>query len=170
LTLTSVVRSRLAIWRQVCDAWGLEIIPPFTRAGLQRLPPGLIAFRAVGMVTTEEKEQTVSLSVVETWVPGFDELGDRRVEAEGCHVILLSWHLQIGPDTGASEAERLDVIPNPDPEHPRIHRHPYGAANALRQPADLPPPDAWLHQVDETLNCLLSDGLRGYVDEADELD
>ena len=167
MTLASVVRTRLAIWRQACDAWGLEINPPFTRVELEWMRPGLVSFWAFGRPVGARDEQAVTLSVVESWEPGPDPHGDRRVEAEGCHLAVLNWHLQVESVSGAPGAERLDVVPEPDGSHPRVHRHPYGSPNDVRQPSDLPPPGAWLYSVDQTLSGLLSAGLATYLDEQD---
>jgi hypothetical protein len=159
MTLASIVRTRLTLWRQACDAWGLEIDPPFTRETLSRVSPGWVAFRAHLVGGSNAAGETVSLTVIELWQAGGDPHGDRRLEHEGCSAAILSWHLQVIDEAGPRGAERLDVVETPDPTHPRIHRHPYGQPNETREPSDLPPPDAWLHRVDSSLGGLLSAGL-----------
>lgn len=129
--------------------------------------PGLVSFWAFGRAVGASGEQAVTLSVVESWEPGPDPCGDRRIEAEGCHLTFLNWHLQVESVPGAPGAERLDVVPEPDASHPRVHRHPYGSPNDVRRPSDLPPPGAWLYSVDQTLSGLLSAGLATYLDEQD---
>lgn len=83
--------------------------------------------------------------MLENWEPGSDPLGDRRLDSQGCWWRLARWHLQDG--VGGTYAERLDVIPTPDSDHPRIHSHPYGQPNDVRMPAELRPPRVWLSGV-----------------------
>ena len=112
-----------------------------------------------------------SLTVDERWEVGEDPLGDRRLEAEGCFVEALTWHLQIGPESADAGAERLDVVPAPDATHPRIHRHPYGTRNATRIPTQLPPPDPWLHAVNRALGGALEEHESASIgDEAEQVD
>ncbi len=155
MTLASISRTRLLLWRQACELWGFEIEPPLTRALLALLPLGQIALRAKRQMRVGDEPPT-TLSVIETWAVGPDPLGDHRVEREGCHLVVLSWHLQLGAGAGPEGAERLDVTPAPDETHPRIHRHPYGSPNAIRAADELPPPDAWLRGLDRRLGGTLS--------------
>lgn len=145
-----------------CDAWGLEIAPPFTSESLSAVPEGVVEFVAAGPQTLSPH---ISLTVSEFWLPGPDPQSDRRLEAEGCHLTALSWHIQIGKEGDAECAERLDVIEEADADHPRIHRHPYGSPNDLRVAAELPPPAAWLHRANDATGGLLSAGLETWGDE-----
>jgi hypothetical protein len=157
MTQASIVLTRLALWQRACEFWGFQIDPPLTRETLAAQPLGSVSIFAERAVALGGDAQRVTLSVVETWLPGADPLGDRRLEREGCHVSVLSWHLQIGAEPGPAGAERLDIVPTPDAMHPRIHRHPYGEPNHVRLPAELPPPHVWLHELDGQLGGLLGE-------------
>lgn len=167
VTQESIVNTRLLQWLGACDAWGFEIVPPFTEESLRGLAPGEVAFRAERTAVIDGETVRVTLTVAETWRDGDDPHGDRRLEQEGCHLIACGWHVQVGETSGAFGAERLDVG-DEDEAHPRIHRHPYGAANHVREPAELPPPDGWLHHVNDALGGLLDDGLQDWEELADE--
>ena len=159
--------TRLFQWLGACDAWGFEIDPPFTAESLRDRAAGEVRFRATRAAVIEADPVTVTLDVIESWHEGNAPDGDRRLEHEGCHVASLGWHVQLGSETGARGAERLDVGLRDD-QHPRIHRHPYGEPNNCRIPAELPPPDAWLHHVSDTLGGVLDDGLQDWKELADE--
>jgi hypothetical protein len=116
-----------------------------------------VSFRATRRAVRGGESLPISLTVAETWLDGPDPSGDHRLEAHGCHLGALRWHVQVGEGTGATGAERLDVGERDD-RHPRIHRHPHGAENRVRVPAELPPPDA-CHAVDGILSGALADAL-----------
>ena len=46
------------------------------------------------------------------------DLGDRRLDAEGCHLGALEWHVQVDEHSGDQGAERLEVVPTIDENHP----------------------------------------------------
>jgi hypothetical protein len=164
----SVVSTRLFLWFNACAAWGFEDPePPFDEEGLAMNGPGEVSFQAFRTAEIDGETVLVSLTVAEAWVHGGDPDGDYRLDAEGCHVPRLSWHVQLGDGTGDLGAERLDVGPEDD-LHPRIHRHPFREPNDVREAAELPPPDAWLHQVNDAMGGILDDGLKDWDDLADE--
>lgn len=139
------------------EIWDLKIDPPLREDDLVDLAHGTFTFRAKRPVTIEGVEADVLLEVSERWASGHDPLEDRRLEAEGCYLEVGKWLIQVesGGDLGA---ERLDVIPQPDDLHPRVHRHPYGRPNDTRVVVhDLPVPDAWLSSVDTALGGALND-------------
>lgn len=149
MTPRSVVLARLSSWYRACELWGFVIDPPLTAATLSHLDDGVVHFRAVRSVA--DGPLTMTLTVVELWTPGSDPNGNHKLEADGCFVEALSWHLQVGGDAGDVGAERLDVVLHPDDLHPRVHRHPYGSPNSVRLPSRLPPPEQWLHRVGQAL-------------------
>ena len=157
MTQESIVRTRLALWHRACEFWYFGIAPPLTRETLTALPIGTVGFLAHRTVDLDGSAQATTLTVVETWWPGADPLDDRRLEREGCHLAVLSWHLQIGSESGPPGAERLDVVRSPDDAHPRIHLHPYGQPNQVRRPTELPPPHVWLHDVNRRLGGALAE-------------
>lgn len=165
MSLDSIVTARLFLWINACAAWGFdEIQPPFDEFGLAERAPGEVAFYANRDAIVEGRSLRVSL---EAWRPGDDPEGDHRLHAEGCHVSVLSWHLQVGAINGDRGAERLDIGPEDD-THPRIHRHPYGEPNDVRETAQLPPPEVWLHHANQALGGALDDRLQDWDDLADE--
>lgn len=157
MTQASLVRTRLALWQRACEFWDFGITPPLSRETLAAQPLGALGFIARRTLRLRGSAQETTLTVEEIWWPGADPLDDRRLEREGCHLAVLSWHLQIGAETGSAGAERLDVVLLPDSAHPRIHRHPYGQPNRVRQPTELPPPHAWLHDVNRRLGGALDE-------------
>lgn len=168
MSLDSVINHRLYLWRGACSAWGFDDIrPPFTAAGQAMLEPGLVAFQAFKTIQVDGSPVRISLTVTETWIPGTEPDGFWKLEAEGCHLRVASWHLQVGQETGAPGAERLDVVPNADETHPKVHRHPYGEANDVRPEAELPPPEVWLQQADAATGGLIDD-LKPWTPEAEE--
>jgi hypothetical protein len=163
------VSARRFQWLNACEAWGFELQPPFTADVLRDRAPGEVRFRATRAAVIGGDHVTLSLTVVESWHEGPAPDADHRLEQEGCHVASLGWHVQTESGADARGAERLDIGIQDD-EHPRIHRHPYGEPNDHRIPAELPPPDAWLHGVNVTLGGLLDDGLQDWSELADEED
>lgn len=157
MTRHSVVLARLASWYRACEVWDFNIDPSLTSSVLDELDEGVVQFCAARTARRRGEQVRVTLTVAERWAAGADPHGDRRLEAEGCFVEALAWHLQVGATSGDAGAERLDVTPEPDPVHPRVHRHPYGSENTVREPAELPPPQQWLHQLNQTLGGLLDD-------------
>lgn len=151
MTQESIVRTRLALWYRACEFWHFLITPPLTRELLAAQLRGSVGFSASRTVRMSGSSRAATLTVVEIWLPGADPLDDRRLEREGCHVAGLSWHLQVDAQSGPSGADRLDVVRDPAISHPRIHHHPYGLPNHVRRPAELPPPQAWLHDVNRRL-------------------
>jgi hypothetical protein len=150
-----VVRARLASWYRACEVWGFIMDPALTAAVLSEFDDGVVQFRATQAVVQDGGASLVTLTVYERWSVGSDPRGDRRLESEGCVLEALSWHLQVAAESDAVGAERVDVVPDPDEIHPRVHRHPYGRENRVRLPAELAPPQQWLHQLNETLDGIL---------------
>lgn len=144
----SIVGRRLFDWHNSCLAFGFDIEPPFSASSLSSLAPGEVGFRATRQATVDGKPTTISLDVGELWLPGDNPAySGTKLNAEGCHVSVLSWHAQVGPNSGARGAERLDVGEGHD-EHPRIHRHPYGEKNEVRLPAELAVPSGLVEPVE----------------------
>jgi hypothetical protein len=156
MTPKSVSRDRLIAWAAACQDFGYAITPPLTSLTLATLVEGEVVLRAVKTLSTPDGGIACSLSVTEQWIEGEDLEGDHRLESGGCHLLLASWHLQVGPGSAADGAERLDVVPDADVIHPRIHRHPIGWANHVRLPSELPPPQSWLHTADVLVEMLLT--------------
>lgn len=147
-----MVSQRFSAWMSACDVYGLALPPVVTNAVTAGLPPGLVRLRAARTVTVAGQDHEMTLDVAEVWLPGPDPLGERRLERGGCHLAAATWHAQVGLDTRDGDAaERLDVVPVPDPSHARVHRHPFG-----RVDFNLPVPDGWLHALDRTLGNALS--------------
>jgi hypothetical protein len=167
MSLDSIVSTRLFLWSAACEAWDFEIDPPFTAETPGERVPGEVLFRAARSAVIDGESMEVSLTVAESWVESEHPGRDRRLEAEGCHLVAMSWHVQVGDDTGDRGAERFDVGEE-DLVHPRIHRHPFGETNDRREPAELPPPDAGLHHVNDVLSGALDDGLQDWGALADE--
>jgi len=69
-----------------------------------------------------------------------------------------SWHAQVGKSTGELGTERLDVVPVEDETHPRVHHHPYGQPNDVREPTGMAVPEGWLNQLNRILGNALADG------------
>jgi hypothetical protein len=161
----STDRERLAAEGIVSRGLDLMIGLVTSRAELRQslpltaIPTGMVSFRAVRPRRPGDEGEAITLTVAELWHPGADPFGDRRLVYEGCFLSTLSWHIQVGESTGPRGAERLDIVSDPDDRHPRIHRHPYGRPNEVREPAELPPPDAWLYAVDRASGGLLADDL-----------
>lgn len=152
MTVQSITTRRLIAWQLDCEAEGFDIDPDLTGEVVSNLPPGEVSFHAARKVMLDGVEHVVTLDVKEVWIPGDRPDGDTQLNQEGCYLSASNWHLQFGPDTGALGAERLDVVPEEDDEHPRIHRHPYGKGKNCR-PArlDFPVPFAWLNEIDERM-------------------
>lgn len=91
-----------------------------------------------------------------------------RLDAEGCHLGALEWHVQVDEHSGDQGAERLEVVPTIDENHPRIHQHPYGEANDVRLPANLSEPVGWLSALNALLRGVLDDGLREWDSVGDK--
>lgn len=144
MTQASVVNTRLFLWLTACDVADLHPIPPFTATELADQPAGTIDFRAERPTLVDRKPERLTLTVTETWEPGGEPLDDRRLESHGCWLVTASWHLQVGGPRGGRGSERLDVVPTPDADHARVHRHPYGQPNDVRLASELPPPHVWL--------------------------
>jgi len=170
LSQHSIINTRLSKWLQASSVWGFAIEPPFEEETLSGLPAGVVRFRASRTAVVDGQETTVTLDVAEAWLAGDDPTGDRRLEAEGCHLGALEWHAQVGEDSSDRDAERLDVIPEEDETHPRVHQHPYGEANDVRRAANLPEPIGWLSALNDRLQGALDDGLQAWGSLADEED
>lgn len=157
MTPRSVSRDRLIAWAAACQDYGYAIAPPPTAANLAALIEGEVVLRAAKTMSTADGEIACSLRIFERWADGVDPEGDHRLEAEGCHLVVAGWHLQVGADSGAEGAERLDVVSDADETHPRIHRHPLGWGNHVRLPAEFPPPQSWLHTADALAEVFIAD-------------
>jgi hypothetical protein len=155
MSQASIASTRHKLWLAATYLTDFSILPPFTARSLNDLAPGQVHFRAARTEGLEDRVGLVVLDVAELWLPGADPHGDRRLESEGCHVSALSWHLQVHGEPSDRSAERLDVVPTADPEHPRIHRHPYGEPNRVRVEANFDPPSVWL-----SLACSSLPGIR----------
>lgn len=168
MSLDSIVGKRFFDWHNACLAFGFDIDPPFSASTLSSLAPGEVGFRATRHATVGGKPTTITLDVSELWLAGDHQIdGWKKLNAEGCHVGVLSWHAQVGPNSGARGAERLDVGEQHD-EHPRIHRHPYGEENDVRLPAELAVPSGWLGRLNDLLAGSLDEGLQTWEALADE--
>jgi hypothetical protein len=141
-----------------CEAWDFDMDPRFASDTLDAMPPGTLSFGATRTAVIDGVESTVKVDVVEVWREGADPEGDWRLELDGCHLEVCSWHAQVGTGTGAAGAERLDVVAVEDEAHPRIHRHPYGQHNEVREPTGMAVPDGWLNHLSRILNGALDDG------------
>lgn len=165
------MNKRLVSWIRACDVWGFEIHPPFSSATLGGLAPGEVQFRATRKATVAGEHVEVSLDVEEAWLPSDHPDGDWRLNDEGCHAGAVKWHLQVGTGTDDKHknAERLEVAQE-DATHPRIHRHPYGERNDVREPAEFPVPEGWLSQVNAVLDGAFDDDLQSWDHVADKED
>jgi hypothetical protein len=173
LSQHSIIDTRLWKWLQACSIWGFDIEPPFKEASLSGLPAGVVLFRASRSAVVDGEETTITLDVAEAWLEGDDPSGDRRLDAEACHLGALAWHAQVGADSGDRGAERLDVVPEAEATHPRIHQHPYGEVNGVRLTANLAEPLGWLTALNARLGGGFDDGLQNWDrlgDEEDETD
>lgn len=159
MTQASVVDTRFKLWWRACLTYGFNVRPPLTADMYARLPPGLVRVHAERQAMVDRARTSVTLDVDELWIAGNDLTTRADLTSEGCTVAALSWHIQIGRGTGPEGAERLDVVGCGDDTHPRVHRHPYGRENDVREPAHLPPPEQWLSFVDHILGGALADHL-----------
>ena len=141
MSVQSLLTNRIVRWCRVIDLHGYLVEAP-DRAMTQL---GEFALRARRPALYGDPN--VLLDVRELWLPGPDPDGLRQ-EAEGCHLQGSSWNAQVDGER-PEDAERLDV----DRSKPRsliIHRHPYGQANEIREPARrLAAPERWLQEVEE---------------------
>lgn len=169
MSLDSILAHRLFLWITACDAWSLDVQHDEIRTTADTGTVGQLEVRAGRSTVLGGNETNFLLEVSEVWQPGRDPGGDRRLESEACHLVALSWHLQTGRDPAGRDAERLDVGVE-DQTHPRVHRHPFGRPNTVRHPSEFPPPDAWLHNVNEILGGALADGLIRWSDVSDQED
>lgn len=167
MSLDSIVGQRLFAWKLACEIWDFDIDPPFSATTLGQLDEGEISFRAHRTVALDGHDILVTLAVKEQWRPGRDADDDARLMAHGCFLQTSGWHLQFGEDTGDSGAERLDTGWE-DTFHPRIHRHPYGAKNDVRPPAEMFVPEGWLAFVNVELAGVF--GVEEQWDEEYEVD
>jgi hypothetical protein len=165
MTPKSVSRDRLIAWLAALDAYGYLVSPPITASGLAGLGGGVLLFRAVKRPSRDDGADACTLTVIEVWLDGDDPEFDRRLEAGGCHLTSASWHLQVGTDGAARNAERIDVVPVPDSAHPRIHRHPLGWANDVRIPVEFPPPQSWMHTAEALVELHLRDAADDDVED-----
>ncbi len=154
MTPKSVSRTRLLAWLTACEAFGYADTAAAS-GGLTPAADGVVLLRAVRPASRPDGSDRCSLTVREVWEEGDDPDSDHRLEADGCHLVSANWHLQIGTEASATAVERLDVVDDPDDAHPRIHRHPLGSPNPIRVPAELPPPQSWLHTSDTLVELFL---------------
>ena len=158
MSVQSLLTDRIARWGGVIDLHGY-LVEPVDRAMTQL---GEIALRARRPALYGDPG--VLLDIRELWLPGPDPDG-LRLEAEGCHLQGSSWNAQVDGER-PEDAERLDVDRS-KPGSLIIHRHPYGQANEVREPAQhLAAPERWLQEVEEIV-------FQRYTilhDEADEVD
>jgi len=169
----SIIDTRLWKWLQACAVFAFDIEPPFKEETLAGLPPGEVRFRASRNAVVDGEETTITLDVSESWLDGSDPKGDWRLDDEGCYLGALQWHAQVGAVSGDQGAVRLEVVPDEDETHTRIHQHPYGHVNDVRLPANLAEPVGWLSALNDRLHGALDDGLQawgGLADEEDEDD
>lgn len=164
----SIINTRLSKWLRACSVWGFDIQPPFEKETLSGLPVGVVLFRASRITVVDGEETTITLDVSEAWLEGNDPSGDWRLDDEGCHLGALEWHAQVGEDSGDQGGERLEVVPEEDDTHTRIHQHPYGEVNDVRLPANLAEPVGWLNALNARLHGALDDGLQAWGSLADE--
>jgi hypothetical protein len=144
MSVESALANRYALWHRVlCDDFGYEEVAPVR-------PPrseNELVIRAVR--PPFEPVEAVAIDVRETWLPGDDP--DLGLALHGCFLTISSWHAQVNIETGTAGAERLDVDRNKSPGV-RIHRHPLGESNDVREPAaPLKHPDAWVQHLEEVI-------------------
>lgn len=72
------------------------------------------------------------------------------------------------PTTGAVGSKRLDVVERTDATHPRVHRHPFGCPNHMREATHVTPPEQWLSFVDTVLAGALGDHLLTWDQDAED--
>lgn len=155
--LLGIKGERATQWHLACEAWDFDITPPFASGTLGDMAPGSLSFSATRKALICGVEVTVKLDIDEVWREGPDLSGDRRLELHDCHLEVCSWHAQVSRDSGAVGAERLDVVAVEDAAHPRIHRHPYGRPNDVREPTGMAVPDGWLNHLNRVLGDALGE-------------
>ena len=158
MNVHSLLTNRIVRWGRVVDLHGY-LVEPADHAMAQF---GEFALRARRPVLYGDPR--VLLDVRELWLPGPDPDG-LRLEAEGCHLQGSSWNAQVDGER-PEDAERLDVDRS-KPCRLIIHRHPYGQANEVREPAQyLAAPERWLQEVEE----IVFQRYTSLHDEEDEVD
>jgi len=152
----SILDERIAEWSDACLAWDFELRPEFSSELLDNFENGYFALHAEREAVVAGEVLRITLTIEETW-SDLPHPKDSRLDRHGGSLRVLRWHAQVGPHTGAEGAERLDVILEPDDEHPLIHRHPYGEPSDIRQADEFRHADGFLHRLNQELNGALDD-------------
>lgn len=79
-------------------------------------------------------------------------------------------HFEVGARSGDHGSERLEVVPDENEKHPRIHQHPYGRVNDVRVAANLYEPIGWLSALNALVHGALDDDSEGWDNLAGEGD
>lgn len=144
MSVKSALADRYSLWlRLLCEDFGYQeqALGRSPRSGnefvLRAVRPG---FGPVHPVTVE---------IHETWRTGSDsEFG---IDLHGCFLLAASWHAQVVAGRGDEGSERLDVDRTKG-SGLRVHRHPLGEPNHVREPAaPLKHPDAWVQHLEELI-------------------
>ena len=146
MSLNSVVRERVARWCYELSLWAFTVDDEAPTIG-----PGQFTLRANRRVIDLRpgaKSRSVVIAIREVWLPGEDPARLVAIE-HGCFCAISAWHAQIHESRGAHGAFRLDVDRS-KPAALRVHRHPLGEPNEIREAVDPPLPalEAWLEEVD----------------------
>jgi len=168
VTQASVVDTRFKLWLRACLAYGFNVIPPLTAKAYAQLLPGVVGVHAKRSAVLDGERVAVTLDVDEYWIPGDDPDLREDLSSQGCFIVALRWHVQAGAKTSAVGSERLDVVERTDAVHPRVHRHPYGCPNHMREATHVRPPEQWLSFVDTVLAGALGDHLLTWDQDAED--
>ncbi len=135
-----LLTNRIVRWCRVLDLYGYVVETPV------HLSPRLEQLALRAHRPTLYGDPSVLCDISELWHPGKDpdELG---LEVEGHYLQGGSWNAQIGGDR-PEDAERLDVDRSKSGSL-IVHRHPHGQLGAVREPIRFPPPERWLHDIEE---------------------
>lgn len=141
MTLQGVLQSRFSDWVTWLDRFGYAVKPAFripTNPRAQAFSPRASRNPALG-------HPEVVIDVTEIWVPGTDPDG-LGAEGQGCYLERAIWHAQIAP--GAVGAERYEIHRR-KPAPFKVHTHPLGHRNDVREPAAWPLPlKSWINHVE----------------------
>jgi len=142
MSVESALADRYSLWwHLLCEDFGYQEQAP------GRSPRSRNEFVLRAVRPDFASVQPVTVEIRETWRNGTDfELG---IDLHGCFLLAASWHAQIVAGQGDEGSERLDVDRTKSPDL-RVHRHPLGEPNRIREPAaPLKHPDAWVQYVEQ---------------------
>lgn len=145
----SIILARCSQWQEVLGKHGWHVVEIDAAPGIGRL-------RIIARRPANAPAYRVEATVVEVWNDGPD--ADGLVPPEhGCHLERSAWHAQFGDRGGGMQALRLE-IDRRKPRALRIHVHPYGRANDVREArSHLGTPDQWVIEVEGVLYGLHGD-------------